>query len=398
MASRTTPFDIQTIPGYPDSLQIYRIPASSSWQVRMFVDRKYVRRSTGTSDRREAVEFAKSLFDTIRINQRLDISVHTDTFHACAQHLIRQQDTLVATGQRGERINTEDSKKLKADILPFFGAKGVAAITSSMIDEYIAELGKRKKLSPSTLSKHLIVIRKVLKEALKRGYLKSIPPFPAIRKKDTPRPYFTIDEYRQLRKVTRLLSAEIISVSGHVVTEEIYDLIVFGMNVFIRPSDIKLLRHRDIEVVRDRRNDKTVEYLSIMAPNSKTVIRESLTMPTAAMVYQRIKSRQTAQGYGKSDDFVFYPYLPDRAYALTIMRKQFEFALKRAELRKDRLGRNRTLYSLRHSALMYRFLLGKNIDIFTLARNALTSVSQLERFYLSHAASRDKIENLHSFR
>jgi len=262
MASRTTPFDIQTIPGYPDSLQIYRIPASSSWQVRMFVDRKYVRRSTGTSDRREAVEFAKSLFDTIRINQRLDISVHTDTFHACAQHLIRQQDTLVATGQRGERINTEDSKKLKADILPFFGAKGVAAITSSMIDEYIAELGKRKKLSPSTLSKHLIVIRKVLKEALKRGYLKSIPPFPAIRKKDTPRPYFTIDEYRQLRKVTRLLSAEIISVSGHVVTEEIYDLIVFGMNVFIRPSDIKLLRHRDIEVVRDRRNDKTVEYLS----------------------------------------------------------------------------------------------------------------------------------------
>ncbi len=364
----------------------------------MFVDRKYVRRSTGTSDRREAVEFAKSLFDTIRINQRLDISVHTDTFHACAQHLIRQQDTLVATGQRGERINTEDSKKLKADILPFFGAKGVAAITSSMIDEYIAELGKRKKLSPSTLSKHLIVIRKVLKEALKRGYLKSIPPFPAIRKKDTPRPYFTIDEYRKLRKVTRLLSAEIISVSGHVVTEEIYDLIVFGMNVFIRPSDIKLLRHRDIEVVRDRRNDKTVEYLSIMAPNSKTVIRESLTMPTAAMVYQRIKSRQTAQGYGKSDDFVFYPYLPDRAYALTIMRKQFEFALKRAELRKDRLGRNRTLYSLRHSALMYRFLLGKNIDIFTLARNALTSVSQLERFYLSHAASRDKIENLHSFR
>ena len=121
-------------------------------------------------------------------------------------------------------------------------------------------------------------------------------------------------------------------------------------------------------------------------------------MPTAAMVYQRIKSRQTAQGYGKSDDFVFYPYLPDRAYALTIMRKQFEYALKRAELRKDRLGRNRTLYSLRHSALMYRFLLGKNIDIFTLARNALTSVSQLERFYLSHAASRDKIENLHSFR
>ena len=49
----------------------------------MFVDRKYVRKSAGSADRKEAIEFAKSLYDTIRINQRLDISVHTDTFYAC---------------------------------------------------------------------------------------------------------------------------------------------------------------------------------------------------------------------------------------------------------------------------------------------------------------------------
>ena len=45
---------------------------------------------------------------------------------------------------------------------------------------------------------------------------------------------------------------------------------------------------------------------------------------------------------------------------------------------------------------MYRFLHGDNVDIFVLARNALTSVDQLEQFYLSRAASRDKIETLHS--
>jgi hypothetical protein len=32
MASRTTPYDIQTIPGYPDALQLYRLPASRFWQ------------------------------------------------------------------------------------------------------------------------------------------------------------------------------------------------------------------------------------------------------------------------------------------------------------------------------------------------------------------------------
>lgn len=104
MASRTTPFDIQSVPGYPDALQLYRIPASRLWQVRIFIDRKYVRKSTGTDDKKLALLFAKTLYDTIRINQRLDISIHTDTFHACAQHLMRRQESLVATRQRDQRI------------------------------------------------------------------------------------------------------------------------------------------------------------------------------------------------------------------------------------------------------------------------------------------------------
>lgn len=398
MASRTTPFDVQTVPGYPESLQLYRIPASSFWQVRMFVDRKYVRKSAGTADRKQAIEFAKSLYDTIRINQRLDISVHTDTFHACAQHLIRQQETLVATGQRDERINTEDNKKLRADILPFFGMMGVSSITASTLDDYIADLGKRKKLSPSTIAKHLIVVRKVLTEAQKRGFLKSLPPFPIVRKKDNPRPYFSTQEYRKLRGKAKSLAQEGLSVRGVPLTEEIYDFIVFGMNVFVRPSDLKLLRHRDVEVVSHKKEKNTVQYLSIIPPNSKTVVRESISMPIAAVVYNRLQERQKKMGYGKPDDFVFFPQYKNRNYALQTIRRQFEFVLMKAELRKDRLGRNRTIYSLRHSALMYRFLRGNNVDIFMLARNALTSVSQLERFYLSHAASREKIENLHSFK
>ena len=130
MSSRTTPYDLQSVPSYPDALQIYRIPASRFWQVRMFVDRKYVRKSTKTDDKSQAIEFAKTLYDTIRINQRLDVSVHTDTFHACALHLMRRQESLVATGQRDDRIVIEDQKKLKLDILPFFGTMGVASSSS----------------------------------------------------------------------------------------------------------------------------------------------------------------------------------------------------------------------------------------------------------------------------
>jgi hypothetical protein len=396
--SRHTPYDLQSVSGYPDALQIYRIPASSVWQVRFFVDRKYVRRSTKTADRKAAIAFAKEFYDSIRISQRLDISVHTDTFFACAEHLRKRQEVLVATGQRDKRILSEDERKLRSDILPYFGTMGVADITTSSLDDYIAHLASKKSLKPSTISKHLIVIRKVLSEANRRGFIKAIPIFPTLRAKDNPRPYFTEIEYRAVRTMAKRIAKSSIKVRGVSFTLDMYDFIVFAMNCFVRPSDLKLLRHRDIRLHTDKRGDRTVSYLTILPPNSKTVVRESVTMPRAAVAYERIRRRREANGESiHPSDFVFFPQFANREYALQTLRRQFEYLLEQASLRQDRLGRNRTLYSLRHSALMYRLLHGDNVDIFILAKNALTSVDQLERFYLSHAASRDKIETLHSF-
>jgi hypothetical protein len=118
MSSATTPYDFKHIPKYPTALQIYKIPASKFWQVRMFVDRKYIRKSTKCIEEHDAIEFAKEFYDTIRINQRLDINVHSDTFYACAQHLMKRQESLVNRGERNRRIVIEDKKKLVKDILP----------------------------------------------------------------------------------------------------------------------------------------------------------------------------------------------------------------------------------------------------------------------------------------
>lgn len=41
----------------------------------------------------------------------------------------------------------------------------------------------------------------------------------------------------------------------------------------------------------------------------------------------------------------------------------------------------RTIYSLRHTSIMYRLLDGDKIDLPTLARNTRTSVEMIERFY-----------------
>ena len=391
--NRTTPYDVQNVPGMPAALKIYRLDASPYWQVRLFVEGRQKRKTTGCTDRRDAIAFAKQFYDSIRIAQRLDLNVHHDTFHACAKFLLSRQTAMVARGERDERINKEDAKKLDKDLLPFFATKAVSAITATDIQDYVDQLSPTRALSPSTLSKHIVVIRKVLKEAQRRGLLKSLPPFPTISRKDNPRPYFTDSEYRTLRTTAKHLASESIKVRGVPLTQELYDFIIFATNVFVRPSDLKLLQHKQVEVVKEPKT----KYLLVTPPKSKTVQRESSSVKVAVDVYERLRARHEKAGLASDDDYVFFPEFKNRAYALATLRRQFEYVLNEAGLKHDRKGRARTLYSLRHTALMFRFLKGDNINIYDLAKNALTSVDQLERFYLSHAQSRMKIQQLQSF-
>ncbi|MGI9482976.1 MAG: hypothetical protein ACR2OR_11535, partial [Hyphomicrobiales bacterium] len=91
----------------------------------------------------------------------------------------------------------------------------------------------------------------------------------------------------------------------------IWDFIVFHVNVFVRVSDIKTLKHRQVEVVK---ND-IARFLAITPTRSKTVIRESVSMPTAVDVYERLLQRHKANGFGDSDDYVFFPQYRNREYS-----------------------------------------------------------------------------------
>ena len=122
MKIRTTPYQIESVPKFPEALQIYRIPASSFWQVRYFVDGKYIRRSTGTNDKADAITFAKQLFDSVRLADKLDQAKHPHTFAATSRKFIKHQESLVAVGDIDERNQYEDEKKLDKDVLPYFRA------------------------------------------------------------------------------------------------------------------------------------------------------------------------------------------------------------------------------------------------------------------------------------
>ena len=101
-------------------------------------------------------------------------------------------------------------------------------------------------------------------------FLKALPLFPTISRKDNPRSYFADAEYKKLRDTAKDLASQSLKVRGVPLTQELYDFIIFATNVFVRPSDLKLLQHKHVEVVREPR----AKYLLITPPKSKTVQRE----------------------------------------------------------------------------------------------------------------------------
>ena len=393
MTGRHTPFDIQQVRGFPTALQIYRIPASRFWQVRLRADGKYHRKSTKCENQKEAVEFARRYFDDSRIAERLGTSFNSESFYSCAKKLLDYQRGLISRGDRDPRINIEDEKKLKKDILPYFGKMSVSKIQASDIDDYVNYLVAERDLSSSTLNKHVVVIRKVLREALKYRHITSYPIFPSIKHVDHPRPYFDDEEYRKLTQTARSLAKKDIKVRYVPLTEEICDFIIFHTNVFVRPSDIKVLKHSDVKIVEGK--DR---YLSIYPPHSKTIVRASFSMPNAIPIYKRLKKRQEERGMGGADDYVFFPEKTNRDYAWQTIQRQFNRILEEADLKVAHGGRKRTVYSLRHTAIMFRLMNSKNPDVFLLAKNSLTSIGQLERFYLSHVEVSMRIEEFQSIK
>lgn len=158
---------------------------------------------------------------------------------------------------------------------------------------------------------------------------------------------------------------------------------------FLRPAEWKQLRQRHCRIVGGDH-----PYLEVAVPNGKTGIRKVVSMPEAIDVFDNIVERD-------GDDperFLFRASYQNRTTAYERMRDLFEEALSESGFGLDEFGKKRTMYSLRHTALMFRLLYGQNVDLLMLSRNAGTGVDQLERFYLSHADPAMKVENLHSMK
>ena len=384
---------------------IYKTHASPFWNARIRDNstHKYVVRSTKETSRLKARLVAEEFAADLTSRQK---AVPREfSFKHFATRFMEKGRRLAELGERNANYIRTARLSLDNDawgLMRHFAERDVRELRTRDYFEFMNSLArKRPDLSASTRNTLSATFRNVLKVARDEGVIDGIPATPRTRQKDNPRAFFRFhplvpkerDAYRKLLDAAREMAAEGVTIRGVTVTDELYDLILFVTHSFVRPTITELyaIRHNDVEVADEPKR------LLVTIRKGKTGFRTANTMPGAVSVYERIRKRYPD---AKGEDYLFLPHYPNRSTASRIFQRQFHAAMDRAGVRHDPFtGTDHTVYSLRHTAICMRIILSEGrVNIFNLAKNAGTSVEQIERFYARNLPlSKEMARNLQSF-
>ena len=442
--SRTVPIpnSITTIDGYPATLVIFKIAASKFWQVRCRVAGHTRRKSTRSQSAQVARHFARQFYEQLLADHRIatldatrvnsDNACHTVTarshpkntrysnakasgwtsdapaltppFAVYADHLLRNEQARADRREYTLGSLQVLRNRLEGVILPALGDYAVADVNYARLQSFTHSLSEQ--FSSITVSQYLIAVRKVLSAAVSLGALQNLPEFPKVKAQTNSRGPFTPTEYWHLLRTSRALcgqpapdDAHTLRVrhglrrSDHTMPPDLAWVIGFMVNSFIRPSDLKTLKHKHVEIVRNAN-----VYLRLTLPATKSHDKPIVTLQPAVRVYRALTKHHRLQGNANPNDYLFLPQHKDRAYAARVLAYYFNCVMAETGLKNGAHGQPRSLYSLRHSSITFRLLYGHGIDVLTLARNARTSVDMINRHYASTLTAEQNIGVLQSRR
>jgi len=332
----------------------------------------------------------------------------TDTlFKDLTPHLLRTEQNRVMRGELTAKSLRITENRLAKWVSPYFDEIPIIKIDYLVLENFIEKLTE-SEIKGVAISQYLIIIRKILNYALITNLITRLPLFPKVKTPRQSRGPFTISEYKNLIKTAWRLRDQpymmqyrprLISINDGMKNEvymprDMTRLIGFMVNSFIRPSDLKFLRHKHVEII-----ETNYRYLRLSLPETKKHDQPIVTMTACVGIYKRILKDAKAQGYGRPNDFVFLPEISkNRNHALRHMGFLFKWILNQSNLKFGTKGQTRTLYCLRHTAITFRLLYGEGVDLLTLAKNARTSVSMIEKHYASTLNGEMNISLLHSKR
>ncbi len=403
------------VEGLPEKLKIFRIAGSKYWQVRIFSHGRYIGKSLKTTDVDEAHVLAKNFYNELVMRGQVDVSAVPDgdallimrknqyLLHDLIEEILQRELERVARDEIKKESWLMTKIRLEGLIFDFLRLKPLRSINTKTVQDFVQFLTE-KNLAGSTILGYLAHFRKLLKLLFVRGVISQMPLFPPVKLQLNSRGAFTVTEYKLILQKSKELTRTTytdwppgkriwIHATYHTMPIEMNGLIRFMVYTFVRPGDVRQLQHKHIEIIKGQFN-----YLRLTLPEVKRHKAPIVSLPPAVRIYERILARQKAQGFGRPDDYVFFPEEPNRRRMLDIIGWLFNWILKDLGIKQGPHGAMRSLYSLRHTAITFRLIFGGNIDLLTLARNARTSVEMIEKFYASTLSAEMNIALLHGKR
>ena len=403
------------VEGLPEKLKIFRIAGSRYWQVRVFSYGRYISRSLKTTDVHEAHVCAKDFYDTLVARGQIEallleentallkMQKNQQLLHDLIEDVLRQELERVTRDEIKKESWVMTKLRLEGLIFDFLKTQSLKSINANTIEAFVNFLTE-KNLAGATILGYLAHLKKLLRLLVVRGVMTQLPLFPSVRLQLNSRGAFTVTEYKLILQKSRALTRSTytdwplgkriwIHVMYHTMPIEMNSLIRFMVYTFVRPGDVRQLQHKHIEIIKGQFN-----YLRLTLPEVKRHKAPIVSLPPAVRIYEQVLKIQKAKGFGRPDDYVFFPEESNRQRMLNIVGWLFNWILNDLGIKRGPHGVMRSLYSLRHTAITFRLIFGGNIDLLTLARNARTSVEMIEKFYASTLSAEMNIALLHGKR
>lgn len=372
---------------------VYKRPGSktSNWYVRIKILKsgKWKKFTAKTDNLEEAKKFAEVQYGVIRTLEGRNDYYDGKKFGQVADLTIveLEEDLRAGTGKPTYNDYIRVIRLYKEQ----FGGKHIQNIKYQDLVEYhrkrTSQLGRKQKRC--TINLHNTALKRVYDTAVQRGWMSKaqIVVYKNDGTKTERRSYFEDEECEKLRKFMTTYSTTYFNQGGggnkkrsRWIRELLPDLVHFLVSTGIRfGTESKNIKWKHITEVETDSGYSIRIDIEKGKTNERTVIAHDVIRNTLESIKNRfpdLKDRTLGKMHDV-DAFVFR--LPDGTQPHD-WHGAFKALLKRANLLTDKKGRNRSLYSLRHTYATY-MLEKLQMDLHTLAQNMGTSVAMLERHY-----------------
>jgi len=395
-----------------DKVRIYRRADGGAWHCSTYMKGKEWRKSTKERSLARAKDVAEDWYLELCAKDRFG-ELHTGKTFAEAAKKFEEEYEAITRGRRSPKWVQGHKDRIRLHLLPYFGKKTLAQISSGVAQEYrvhrmtepkrdnksdqtnkdadgegnkAAEPKPWKPPARNTIHNEIVTLSMVLKTAQRHGWLENIPDLSDPYRRQSKvehRPWFTPNEYKQLYEATRANAADPKRERFKWHAEQLHDFVLFMANTGLRPDEVKHLEFRDIEIVED---DYSGDRILEIEVRGKRGVGYCKSMPGAVLPFERLRDRDRPVADASGDDNSEQPKgerpkPTDRLFP-NEFKKMFNNILTDAKLKFDRNGKARTAYSLRHSYICFRLLEGA--DIYQVAKNCRTSVEMIEKHYAAH--------------